>query len=147
MLIFKDGKVPELWRICEVELDDVLKIRHEVMWPDKDLDYVRIKGEEQARHYGYYRNKKLVSVVTLLIDGETAQFRKFATLLEYQNKGYGTLLLERVLLLAKIDGVKVISCNARVEKIEFYKKFGLNETKERFIKSNQEYVVMSKKMD
>ncbi|WP_368086702.1 hypothetical protein [Paenibacillus sp. NFR01] len=39
------------------------QLRHEVMWPDKEPEYVRIEGDESAAHYG-------------LMDGETADIRR-----------------------------------------------------------------------
>ena len=39
-----------------------------------------LQDDEDGLHFGLFNKEKLVSVVSLFIDGEEAQFRKFATL-------------------------------------------------------------------
>ncbi|WP_187355239.1 GNAT family N-acetyltransferase [Paenibacillus tengchongensis] len=120
------------------------KLRHEVMWPEREPEYVRIDGDESAEHYGLLDGERLVSVVSLFREGEAAQFRKFATLESEQGKGYGSRLLEHVLAAAAAAGAQRIYCNARSSKIGFYKKFGLAATEERFHKGGKEYVIMER---
>ena len=38
--------------ILEAPLNEVLIIRQKVMWPDKDINYVKVEGDEKAIHYG-----------------------------------------------------------------------------------------------
>lgn len=130
--------------ILEAPLNEVLIIRQKVMWPDKDINYVKVEGDEKAIHYGIKINDQWISIVSLFYEEDQVQFRKFATLKEYQNKGFGTELLTFVFNQIKESNVKRIFCNARREKTNFYKKFGMEETKEIFIKGGREYIIMEK---
>ncbi|MDF2633606.1 MAG: family acetyltransferase [Pelosinus sp.] len=116
------------------------------MWPEKDIEYVKLKDDDIGRHFGLFVSDELVSVISIFANRSSVQFRKFATLQELQGKGYGTMLLNFVLEEAKIRGAKIIWCNARKSKMDFYKRFGLEETGDAIIKAGIEYVMMSKKM-
>jgi predicted GNAT family N-acyltransferase len=121
-------------------------LRKAVMWPDKPLDYVRLKEDDQGLHYGLYEENELVSVVSLFIQGEAAQFRKFATSTDRQGKGHGSRLLTFVMAEAQKYGVCSIWCNARVDKAAFYEKFGLEKTGKHFTKGGKDYVIMAKQV-
>lgn len=125
------------------KIEDVLKLRHEVMWPHMDLEYVRVEGDSEAIHFGYFIDNQLISCISLFIKKDRGQFRKFATKKNYQNKGIGSKLLNHLITYSKNIGLKSIFCNGRVEKLNFYKKFGLIETKEEFVKGGKSYKVLS----
>jgi GNAT superfamily N-acetyltransferase len=135
-------KLPKNVRIGSVNLDLVWSIRHQVMWPDRDIDFVRVKGDSDAVHVGLYLTEKLVTVISVFTDGKDAQFRKFATLKAHQGNGYGFLLLHHVLSGLREDGYSRIWCNARRSKAVFYEKFGLECSPEVFTKGGLDYVVM-----
>lgn len=116
------------------------------MWPDKPLTYVVLEGDDQGLHYGLYDRQELVSVISLFIQGQEAQFRKFATKTDLQGQGYGSRLLRFVLTEAQKYPVKAIGCNARLEKAAFYEKFGLAKTDQLFSKGGIAYVIMKKKV-
>jgi predicted GNAT family N-acyltransferase len=118
-------------------------LRQAVMWPDKPLDYVRLQDDDQGLHYGLYEENELVSVVSLFIQGEEAQFRKFATRTDRQGKGYGSRLLTFVMDQAQKYAVSTIWCNAREDKFGFYEKFGLEKTGKQFTKGGKAYVIMA----
>jgi GNAT superfamily N-acetyltransferase len=130
--------------IRKVDKQQVWELRHQVMWSDKPFDYVKLEDDDLGFHFGLIKENKLISVVSLFINNEGAQFRKFATLQQEQGKGYGSALLDAVLKEAKIRGVKRIWCNARKNKVDFYRKFGLQESKSSFIKEGRSYVIMEK---
>lgn len=131
--------------INEVPYEQVLEIRHKVMYPDKNLEFVALPDDDRALHIGYYVGEKPVSVFSLFLNDGELQFRKFATLEEYQNKGYGSKLMEWLLDYVKDLKFTRVWCNARVEKTDFYKKFGFKETTEKFEKDGYAYVVLEKK--
>jgi len=127
------------------------------MWPSKPLQYVVIPGDEDAAtsrgHFGLFVLDKdePVSVVSLFcerresqgVDESVAQFRKFCTRVSHQRKGYGTLLLERLVADARAGGATALWCNARVEQARYYRKLGLYEVPDRaFEKDGQRYVIM-----
>jgi GNAT superfamily N-acetyltransferase len=122
---------------------EVLPIRHQVMWPEKSLDFVKIPGDEFAIHWGGFSEGVLVSVISIFVDGSTAQFRKFATLTTQQGQGLGSQLLQFVIHELKLRGIHSIWCHARIEKVAFYQKFGLEISGMPFEKNGKEYVRMS----
>ncbi|RAS75375.1 GNAT family N-acetyltransferase [Priestia endophytica] len=132
------------WTIANIEKEQAWTIRHKVMWPNKSIEYIKLEDDSSGIHLGLFKSGKLISVVSLFIDGEQAQFRKFATTQEEQGKGYGSKLLRYALERAKEEGVCKVWCNARTNKIHFYKKYGLCETGKEFIKGGQSYIIMEK---
>jgi GNAT superfamily N-acetyltransferase len=129
-----------------INMQDAWETRHKVMWPDKPFDFIKLEDDPSGTHFGMFKEDVLVSVISLFISNEEAQFRKFATVEHEQGKGYGSALLSYVLKEAKSYGVKRIWCNARKNKINFYKKLGLQETNERFVKEGKAFIIMEKNL-
>lgn len=130
--------------ITKIGKEKAWELRHKVMWPDRSFDYIRLDDDDLGIHFGLYKGNILISVISLFINNEEAQFRKFATLQDEQGKGYGSALLDFVLLEAQKLGVKRIWCNARENKVNFYRKFGLEESDYKFTKGGKAYVIMEK---
>lgn len=130
--------------IIKIDKEKAWALRHKVMWSDKAFDYIKLEDDHLAIHFGLFKEDILISVISLFINNEEGQFRKFATVEQEQGKGYGSALLNYVLKEAKIYGVKRIWCNARKNKVNFYKKFGLQETNSSFIKEGKSYIIMEK---
>lgn len=126
--------------IKEIPYELTYAIRQQVMWPDKPIEFIHVEGDETADHFGYFDQDKLVSVISVFKTEEGFQFRKFATLVDYQGQGIGSKLLEYI--LKKYYGV--IWCNARIEKTGFYERFGLKRTHMFFEKGGKHYVIMKK---
>ncbi len=114
------------------------------MWPDQSLAYVKLPQDKNGIHFGLFKNEKLISVISLFIKGKSAQFRKFATIHLEQGKGYGSLLLSHLIEYTTQKTIAEIWCNARVDKADFYKKFGMVETTKTYVKENIPFVVMKK---
>lgn len=132
--------------IKEVPYDQILEIRHQVMYPEKDRESVALSDDNKALHIGYYVDEKPVSVFSIFLNNGELQFRKFATLQEYQNKGYGTKLMEWLLDYMKDLQFSRIWCNSRIEKTNYYKKFGFTETNETFDKDGYTFIIVEKKL-
>ncbi len=117
------------------------------MWPNMPLEYIKLRDDHKALHYGLFIDDELITVISLFVnlDQKTVQFRKFATLKSYQGKEYGSQLLNHVMKEAKTKNIAKIWCNARTEKIPFYKKFGLKETRHTFVKNGLSYLIMEKR--
>ncbi|KAN0019790.1 hypothetical protein ACTFIU_003012 [Dictyostelium citrinum] len=140
--------------IKECNYNDILELRRNVMYPEKDLDYVKVENDEDKTgntiHLGLYEkdtDMKPISIVSLFLNKEKneMQFRKFATKVEYQNKGYGTQLLSYVLDYAKTNSIERIWCNARTEKSDFYiKKFNFNPTNQKYTKDGREFIILER---
>ncbi|MDN5211016.1 GNAT family N-acetyltransferase [Fulvivirgaceae bacterium BMA12] len=131
-------------KITQLSASETWILRHNVMWPTKPLDYVKLPKDLEGTHFGLWKDEILVSVVSLFIEDGSAQFRKLATETDKQGNGYGTALLSYVMQYASDQKVSKIWCNARTDKTSFYKKFGMIETDRRFTKGNQDYVIMEK---
>ena len=131
-------------RIEQIAPHQTWRIRHEVMWPDRELDYVKLPEDDEGVHFGLYVEGKLVSVVSAFENGKEAQFRKFATLEAHQGKGYGSQLLNYLFEWLTEQGAVRIWCNARIEKCGFYERFGMVKTDETFQKGGKDYVVMER---
>lgn len=134
------------YRIIPITAEDTLPIRHRVMWPDKPLNFVKLPDDDKGQHFGLYVENQLISVLSLFLEDHRAQFRKFATLQTHQGKGYGTLLLNHVILEATKQGATQIWCNARTEKADYYSSFGLMQTGEPIYKEGKAFITMTKNL-
>jgi GNAT superfamily N-acetyltransferase len=133
--------------IKKMEKERVWDIRHRVLWPDRDIEYIQLEDDNEGIHFGLLVEDKLVSVISLFVGDRVAQFRKFATLQEEQGKGYGSMLLGYTLNEASRLGAKRIWCNARKNKTHFYSRFGLVEKGNILEKEGQQYIIMEKIYD
>ncbi|WP_445490813.1 GNAT family N-acetyltransferase [Niallia sp. 03133] len=128
--------------IMRINKEQTWELRQKVMWPDKNIDYIKLPDDDQSIHYGLFKGEKLLSIITLHTEQDEAQFRKFATLKEEQGKGIGSKLLDHVIAESAKMGIKRLWCNARQNKTSFYQKFGLKATDQVFEKGGIGYVIM-----
>ena len=131
-------------KINPIKASDTWEIRHKVMWPTESIDFIKLPADKEGLHYGLFVENELISVISLFIKGEQAQFRKFATLVKHQGQGYGSQLLHYIIGVAQSKGLSKIWCNARVAKMEYYIKFGMIATTKQFSKKEIDYVVMER---
>lgn len=131
--------------ITEAEYDDVLKLRQQVMYPDKDIDFVKLPTDNVGLHIGIIEEGQLISVMSLFIEGRDVQFRKLATREDQQGKGYASILMQWLIDYAKDMKLNRLWCNSRKEVIDFYKKFEYGETDKEFSQNGYDYVVMERK--
>lgn len=129
-------------KIKEIQASETWQIRHEVMWPDQPFEFVQLDEDNAGLHFGAFEAEKLVSIISCFIIKDEMQFRKLATLENYQGKGIASKLLEYVLKLAKDKKINKVWCNARVNKTSFYKKFGMTDAQKTFVKAGQEFTIM-----
>ena len=88
----------------------------------------------------------MLSVVSLFIENNSAQFRKFATEISEQRKGYWAKLLDHLIQECINQNVITFWCNARTSSSGFYEKFGLVIVSDAWIKDGIEYVKMSRNL-
>ena len=120
------------------------KIRHKALYPDSDFKKAILENDDEGMHLGLFDENQLRSVVSLFKDGTSLQFRKFATLPDFQNKGYGSELLAYLLGVAAAENYARVWCNARTTASGFYQRFGFRETDQTFSALNVNYVIMEK---
>ena len=128
--------------IDKVALEEVWQMRQQVMYPNHTIEDVKLPHDELGVHIGLFLFSQLVSVVSLFYKNGDLQFRKFATKIDYQNKGYGTLLLQYVFKNAVENKCHTVWCNARVTAISFYEKFGMKTVGEKWEQDGYEFVKM-----
>lgn len=128
--------------IKEICPEDTWSLRHRVMWPEHPIEFVKIEEDKYGIHYGLFLDENLISVVSCFESNREMQFRKFATSLDHQGKGWGSKLLHHILEEARAKGIKRVWCNARLEKKGFYERFGMVDTFDRFQKSGKDYTIM-----
>jgi predicted GNAT family N-acyltransferase len=128
--------------IKEIDASETWDLRHRVMWPEKSIDYVKLEEDKNGTHFGLFKDNQLISVVSLFVTGQQAQFRKFAIDNNVQGQGYGTKLLAHIFEIAQDYNINKIWCNARTEKAPFYKRFGMIEDGKEFSKEGINYVTM-----
>ncbi|UYZ63008.1 GNAT family N-acetyltransferase [Hymenobacter weizhouensis] len=132
--------------IRPISAADTYPLRHQVLWPQESIEYVRLNSDEQGYHFGAFRNAKLVSVISLFIDGNVARFRKFATRPDCQGQGIGSQLFRHVLAFAREKGVRRIWCDARAVNEAFYRAFGLEPEGNRFYRGTIPYIRMAREL-
>ena len=130
--------------IRKVSAEETWKLRQKVMWPTKSIDYVQLKDDARGVHYGGFIENRLIAVISLFYQDKQVQFRKFATSTEQQKQGYGSQLLQCVFSEVTVLGAETIWCHARADKVNFYRRFGLNVAGEAFNRDGQNYILMSK---
>jgi predicted GNAT family N-acyltransferase len=130
--------------IKQIQPSETWEIRHRVMWAGKPFEDVKLPNDDYGLHFGLFRDNILLSVVSLFIENDVAQFRKFATETEEQGKGYGAKLLEYLIQKCIEKNVKTLWCNARTSASGFYEKFGLKVVSDAWIKDGIEYIKMSR---
>ena len=130
--------------IKKIAAEETWELRQKVMWPTKNIEYVKLKDDKQGFHYGGFIENNLITVVSLFYQDKEVQFRKFATCVQEQGKGYGTQLLNFAFQEAQEMESNKIWCHARIDKINFYQGFGLGVDGEPFIRDGKEYVLMSR---
>ena len=130
--------------ITEANYDDTLALRQQVLYPEKDIEFVKLPEDNLGLHIGIEENKELVSVMSLFIEMESkaVQFRKLATRTDMQGKGYASNLMKWLIDYASDMKLSKLWCNARKDVAGFYKKFGYKETDQTFEKNGHEYVIM-----
>ena len=133
--------------IEQIRQDITWRIRHEVMYPNLPFDSIKLEEDKNGMHFGLFDNGQLTSVVSLFHVGPVYQFRKFATIISAQGKGYGTLLLNHLINYVKTIGAKKLWCNARVSASGFYSKFGFTETDQRYVSNDIDFVIMELQLD
>lgn len=115
------------------------------MWPDKPISYIVLNNDNKGLHFGLFKNLTIISVVSLFINDNCAQFRKFATKTSEQGKGYGSILLNHIMtIVSNQKNINTLWCNARIDKTSFYERFGMTKTNKTFVKDGINYIVMKK---
>jgi len=112
-----------------IETKDTYEIRKKELRKNMDLSS-QFTGDfdEDTFHLGLFQNEKLISIVSFMkmnnemLTGEQYQLRGMATLVDFQGKGYGKMLVSKAEKILKKKNINLVWCNARVIALNFYKK-------------------------
>ena len=117
-------------------------LRQSVLRPHQTLEEMVYPNDEieGATHIGAFEENELVGIVSIYPeteDGNTNQkkvwrLRGMATSPVVRGKGYGKLLVEKALELAREAGGEELWCNARTTACGFYFHFGFQKKGEEF---------------
>lgn len=118
------------------------RIRQLAMYPEKEITDMELPEDWDGMHFGLYYQYELTGVVSLFIDGTTAQFRKMAVLPADQGKGFGLQLLKYLVDYCRSQGIKNLWCNARVSATGFYQKIGFETIGEPYERNQLHYIKM-----
>lgn len=128
------------WHIEQASLEDVLPIRHQVLWPDDTIESCIVEGDESALHFSVSINSSHVCVASVYkeLNGRF-RLRKFATLEEFQGQGIGSKMLTFILESLATKEATYLWCDARETALPFYKRFEFQIVGERFSKKGLFY--------
>lgn len=133
-------------QIKKITGQQTLALRQQVLWPDKDIAFCQLEGDQEALHFGAYIDNQLVCVASIFIDKNKARLRKFATASACQNQGIGSTILKHILKTLPVYGINYFYCDARLSAIKFYQGFGMSCQGDSFMKSGVQYIVMDRKI-
>lgn len=112
---------------------ETLPLRMSVLRPNRPVEVAKFPEDDFAttRHFGAFRDGKLLGIATLLRaelpaqPGELAlQLRGMATAPEVRGEGFGRALILACLAFTRESGVPLLWCNARTSALGFYRKLG-----------------------
>ncbi|KAA2241770.1 1-(5-phosphoribosyl)-5-[(5-phosphoribosylamino)methylideneamino]imidazole-4-carboxamide isomerase [Chitinophaga agrisoli] len=128
--------------IKRINTVDILPLRRDLLYPGQSLESVRLEHDDHALHFGVFESGQLVSVGSLFLNQDHAQFRKLATAAEKQGKGYGTMLIKQMQQQCIQAGVPLLWCHARKTAESFYTRLGFKRAGAYFEKNNIIYCRM-----
>ena len=134
--------------ISPIDVKQAWPIRHKVMNNEHSVtpSGTNVDKDKNGEHFGLFESDELVSVASVYREGDDMQFRKFATIEEKRNKGYGRKLLQHVIDHGHNSGAKRLWFNAIEGSADFYHAMGFTETEQTFIKDGNKYIVVEMKL-
>jgi len=136
-------------RILQVPLQEVMTLRHEVLWPDQPRLFSSVDGDDGAFHFGIvldHCDGQLAGAASLFANGDICQLRKFAIRPTFQRQRLGSVLLEHIILFAKNHRFLTMFCDARTTATGFYEKHGMTLSGDMFVKHGECYRRMCLKL-
>lgn len=133
--------------IRKISAEDTLQLRRDVLYPNESLEAVKVDHDEDGLHFGVFDQGQLVTVVSLFLDRDSAQFRKLATAPAAQGKGFGKAILAHLADICKKEKIKLLWCNARDTAVTFYDGLGYTKKGDYFVKGGITFVRMELPLD
>lgn len=140
------------YNIREMKLDDINDvIKGETIIFGESLGYDMLYTEISLNPYAYYfvleSNDKIIGYIGVWIDEEHSEIINFYILPEYQNKGFGSKMLEFIISLVRMSKVPTISLEVRESNLKaksLYKKYGFvySHKRENYYSNHEDAEVM-----
>lgn len=99
----------------QLSLIEEQKVPEDMEWDEFDESCVHVFAET---------NNSFMATARLL---DTGQIGRMAVLKAYRNNGVGSMILEKILSIAKSMSMKTVFLNSQIDAVDFYKKFGFVE--------------------
>ncbi|WP_339838052.1 GNAT family N-acetyltransferase [uncultured Flavobacterium sp.] len=142
--------------IKEIDKKNTYPVRHLVLRKGKPIETCYFEDDEKdsTRHFGVIIDEKVVGVVSLFEqknenfnENKQYQIRGMAVLDEYQQKGYGKLLIQKVETYCLNLKADTIWFNARENAKSFYQKMNYTTSGKPFdIKNIGLHYIMFKRL-
>jgi len=122
-----------------------LEIRQSVFIEGQKVDpALEIENEDKCTHYLLYMDKQAIGTARWRETEKGIKLERFAILNEYRNKGYGTVILEKVLQDILPLG-RVMYLHSQLKAINYYERMGFIKTGEVFNEAGIEHYLMTRK--
>ena len=128
--------------IRTISWEQTIPLRHRVLWPNKPQEFCHVEGDPEGLHFGAFIDDALVCVASVFFNHNQARLRKFATDERYQNQGIGSKVLLHIIDFLKTSSTECFWCDARETALDFYMRFDMHKSSERFFKSGVPYFKM-----
>lgn len=128
--------------IRDITWEQTIPLRQSVLWPNKPPEYCYVDGDNEGLHFGAFIEDTLVCVASVYLTLDKGRLRKFATDIRYQHQGIGSNMLAFIIESLQSRQVKTLWCDARESALDFYKRFGMNASSERFYKDDVSFFKM-----
>lgn len=126
--------------VQKIKPEDTFEIRKKVLRENIPLPY-EFPGDfdESTIHFGYFIDDQLVSVASFMKSSHSYfheknqyQLRGMATLVAYQGKSIGTMLLLEAIKYLKEKQAELLWFNARIKALKFYQNLRFQTIGEEF---------------
>ncbi|MCT7656205.1 N-acetyltransferase [Oceanimonas sp. NS1] len=131
-------------RVESLSVEEVLPLRHTVLWPNEPVAFCRVAEDDAGAHFGIRLHGEVVYVASVFFSGDTARLRKFATKMACQGQGMGSVMLRFLIEHLRERGMRELWFDARASATAFYGKFGFAVEGARFYKHGVAYYRMSR---
>ena len=100
------------------------------------------KFESTSHHYLLYYNKKPIATARWRKTNKGIKLERFAVLIEFRNKGIGTILLKNI-LKDVLPLSKTIYLHSQIKSVSFYERQGFKKTGDIFMEANIKHCKMN----
>ena len=112
-----------------------------------DMLYTELKANPFSHYFVLEIDKKVCGYIGTWIEEDHAEIINFYVLEEYQNMGFGSMMLEFVIKLVKMSKVPVLSLEVRehnTKAIELYEKYGFkySHTRKQYYSNGEDALVL-----